>query len=75
MRCKRIAVCLLLCVLLLSIAAPGISVAPADTVYVRKNVSLVYDNSGSMSMEIPGLDNLKWTYASYAAQVFAGLVP
>ena len=74
MNLKRIAACLLLCVLLLSVAVPSVQAAPSDTVYVRKHVSLVYDNSGSMSSELDGIPNLKWTYASYAAQIFAGLL-
>ncbi len=41
-----------------------------DTVYVRKHISLVYDNSRSMIMD----SSLKWCYASYAAQVFTGLL-
>lgn len=74
MRMKRFAVILIAALLLVQLCVPGSQAAPTDTVYVRKHVSLVYDNSGSMSMEIPGSDNLKWTYASYAAQVFAGLL-
>ena len=46
-----------------------------DTVYVRKHVSILYDNSGSMKEgNQSGENNLKWCYASYAAQVFTGLL-
>ncbi len=50
-----------------------------DTVYVSKHISLLYDNSGSMSQAIQESDgseipNRKWCYASYAAQVFTGLL-
>lgn len=45
-----------------------------DTVYVRKHVSILYDNSGSMKDKKAGETNLKWCYASYAAQVFTGLL-
>ena len=53
---------------------PTAQAAPADTVYVRKHVSLVYDNSGSMKQKQDNIKNLKWSYASYAAQIFAGLL-
>lgn len=68
----------LLCVLvmLLTSAAAAIptQAATGDTVYIRKHISFLYDNSGSMSMDIGKNDNLKWCYASYAAQIFAGLL-
>lgn len=74
MKGKRFASWLLICLLLLSFVIPRAEAADADTVYVRKHVSLVYDNSGSMSQELDNAKNLKWTYASYAAQIFAGLL-
>ncbi|MBQ7088855.1 MAG: hypothetical protein IJN04_04355 [Clostridia bacterium] len=68
----------LLCVLtlLLSTVAAAVPVQAAvnDTVYIRKHISFLYDNSGSMKMDIGAPDNLKWCYASYAAQMFTGLL-
>ena len=75
MRSTKIIV--LLCVMALLLTMVGgldTQAAKTDTVYVRKHISLVYDNSGSMSMDIGEDPNLKWSYASYAAQVFAGLL-
>ena len=74
MKIKRLAVFLLLVAVLLPFALQRTQAAPADTVYVRKHVSLVYDNSGSMSSDLDNAKNLKWSYASYAAQIFAGLL-
>ena len=74
MRMKRLVALLLLAALLLPMAPRFTQAASDDTVYVRKHVSLVYDNSGSMSSEEDSGKNLKWTYASYSTQVFAGLL-
>jgi len=77
MRFKRFVTGLLLVAFLLPTLASVGAAAPSDssdTVYVRKHVSLVYDNSGSMSSELDNAKNLKWAYASYAAQIFAGLL-
>ena len=73
---KKLRIIALLCALILlaSVFAPAALAAQEDTVYVRKHVSMVYDNSGSMSMDIGEADNLKWCYGSYAAQVFTGLL-
>ena len=71
---KRITALLCVLVLLLCLAAPAVKAAEGDTVYVRKHVSLLYDNSGSMKMKLTGAKNLKWAYGSYAAQMFAGLL-
>lgn len=73
MKLKKLAVFALIAALLLPML-PTAQAAPADTVYVRKHVSLVYDNSGSMKQKLDNAQNLKWTYASYAAQIFAGLL-
>ena len=40
----------------------------AESLYIRKIVSVVYDDSGSMR-----LDN-KWAYANYAMQTFCGML-
>ena len=74
MQLKRFVVFLLLVALLLPMIPPVTRAASSDTVYVRKHVSLVYDNSGSMSSDVDNGKNLKWTYASYATQIFAGLL-
>lgn len=74
MELKRITALLCVLVLLLCLAAPAADAAEGDTVYVRKHVSLLYDNSGSMKMKLTGAKNLKWAYGSYAAQMFAGLL-
>ncbi len=42
--------------------------AQADSLYVRKIVSVVYDDSGSMKSDS------NWVYASYAMQAFAALM-
>lgn len=62
---------LALCVLLSLVFPLAVAAAPGSTVYVRKHVSILYDNSGSMKN---GRENLKWCYASYAAQMFTGLL-
>ncbi len=67
----------LLCALMVIVspfAAFSVYADNTDTVYIRKHISLLYDNSGSMSMDIGDKPNLKWSYASYAAQIFAGLL-
>lgn len=74
MRLKRLVVFLLIAALVLPAVQFEARANQGDTVYVRKHVSLVYDNSGSMSSELYNTKNLKWTYASYATQIFAGLL-
>lgn len=68
----------LLCALVMLLASVAVALpaqaAVGDTVYIRKHISLLYDNSGSMSMDIGSAANLRWSYASYAAQVFTGLL-
>ena len=44
--------------------------AGAESLYIRKIVSVVYDDSGSMSYN--GCSN--WAYANYAMQAFCGLL-
>ena len=74
MRHGRITALLCVLVLLICLAVPAVGAVEGDTVYVRKHVSLLYDNSGSMNMKLTGAKNLKWAYGSYAAQMFAGLL-
>ncbi len=76
MRWKGFAASVLLLVLLISLGVPAPLTASAEedsTVYVRKHVSMLYDDSGSMS-STKVENNLKWTFASYAAQAFTGLL-
>ena len=42
--------------------------ASAESLYIRKIVSVVYDDSGSMT------DSANWAYANYATQAFCGLL-
>lgn len=44
--------------------------ASAESLYIRKIVSVVYDDSGSMSNN----DSANWAYANYALQSFCGLL-
>ncbi|MBQ8697226.1 MAG: hypothetical protein IJ519_05845, partial [Clostridia bacterium] len=39
----------------------------AESLYIRKIVSVVYDDSGSMTGD-------KWAYANYAMQTFCGML-
>lgn len=73
-RQQRLALACVLVLLVSILLVPAVQADQANTVYVRKHVSLLYDNSGSMSQAIQSADNLKWSYASYAAQVFTGLL-
>ena len=73
---KRLAALALSLVLLVGLMSPAVLRASAEgdsTVYVRKHVSMLYDDSGSMSSTKVD-NNLKWTFASYAAQAFTGLL-
>ncbi len=72
---KRRIVFLLLLSLILSLLLPITAFsAQGPAVYIRKHVSILYDNSGSMKMRLTEGPNLRWCYASYAAQMFAGLL-
>ena len=42
--------------------------AAAESLYIRKIVSIVYDDSGSMTV------GGKWAYANYAMQSFCGML-
>ncbi len=62
-------------ILALMIIAGTVAVFPivssAESLYVKKVVSVVYDDSGSMSQS--GKNN-KWAYANYAMQAFCGML-
>ncbi len=65
---KRL-VCIALAVLLLLTVLPALPLtASAESLYIRKIVSLVFDDSGSM-----GSDG-KYDYANYALQAFCGML-
>ena len=72
---KRVIPLLLAVFITLTMLQPCFFATAEDsTVYVKKHVSILYDNSGSMKERTGGEQNLKWCYASYAAQVFTGLL-
>lgn len=72
---KRLSsILLLVCILLSLLVLPAADAAQDATVYVRKHVSILYDNSGSMKEKNPEQENFKWSFASYAAQMFTGLL-
>lgn len=64
---KRIAIFLLAVVMVFSITASVVKPASAESMYIRKIVSVVYDDSGSMGGD-------KWAYANYAMQTFCGML-
>jgi len=45
--------------------------AAAESLYIRKIVSVVYDDSGSMGSATTGT---RWAYANYAMQAFCGML-
>ena len=55
-------------VIMLIVAAASPLIAPAQTLSAAKIVSVVFDDSGSMS------GNANWAYANYAMQAFRGLL-
>lgn len=72
--CRYIALICAIALLASFMLPVSVQADQTNTVYIRKHISFLYDNSGSMREELQGADNLKWSYASYAAQVFAGLL-
>lgn len=60
----------LVLVLILAIFCLPVSSLSADSLYVRKVVSVVFDDSGSMSVN----QSMNWSYANYAMQTFCGLL-
>ncbi|MBR5272860.1 MAG: hypothetical protein IKU25_05635 [Clostridia bacterium] len=67
---RMIAGILAVMVLATSFLFLGTLSASAETLCVKKVVSVVYDDSGSMSND----NSLKWAYASYAMQAFCGML-
>lgn len=67
---RKIMALLLAAVLCFSVFPLSSSAEESRAVYVKKHVSLLYDDSGSMKNQ----NSLKWAYASYAAQAFTGLL-
>lgn len=68
---KKLIVAMLACVFFCQVFCVGLSMtASAESLYIRKVVSVVYDDSGSMG------DNgsVNWAYANYAMQAFCGLL-
>lgn len=66
---KLISGLLVMIILTSTIMSTSITVS-ADSLYVRKVVSIVYDDSASMWSG----NSLKWAYANYAVQSFCGLL-
>lgn len=62
-------VLVIIALLMTVIASLPISVS-AESLYIRKIVSVVYDDSGSMSNN----KSINWAYANYALQSFCGLL-
>lgn len=59
---------MLLAVIIVSSAVLSLPISvSAESLYIRKIVSVVYDDSGSMSGD-------KWAYANYAMQTFCGML-
>ncbi|MBQ4040155.1 MAG: hypothetical protein IJC91_03370 [Oscillospiraceae bacterium] len=68
---RRVLTFLLALVLFFGVASAIPMYASAQSLYVRKIVSVVYDDSGSMISDDSGKN---WAYASYAMQAFCGLL-
>ncbi|MBQ8830767.1 MAG: hypothetical protein IJ017_04140 [Oscillospiraceae bacterium] len=68
---RRVLTFLMALVLFFGVAAAIPMYASAQSLYVRKIVSVVYDDSGSMISYESGKN---WAYASYAMQAFCGLL-
>lgn len=64
---KRIMSLLLAVLMLFPVVAGVILPVSAESMYIRKIVSVVYDDSGSMMGD-------KWAYANYAMQTFCGML-
>ena len=66
-RLQGVLVAVLAAVMMLSVCFGLPRPVSAESLYIRKVVSVVYDDSGSMSGE-------KWAYANYAMQAFCGML-
>ena len=64
---KKLLSTLLAIILVLSVMLSLTISVSAESLYIRKIVSVVYDDSGSM-------DGNKWAYANYAMQTFCGML-
>ncbi len=64
---KRTLSVILMLTLVLAVVLDFAPPAAAESLYIRKVVSVVYDDSGSM-------DGDKWAYANYAMQAFCGML-
>ena len=65
---KKALSALLVLIIVLPILVTFLAVpASAESLYIRKIVSVVYDDSGSMKGD-------KWAYANYAMQAFCGML-
>ena len=67
---KRVMSALLVLALMASVLLCTATTVSADSLYIRKIVSVVYDDSGSM---LNG-GGEKWAYANYAMQSFCGML-
>ena len=64
---KKLLSTLLAIIIVLSVMLSLPISVSAESLYIRKIVSVVYDDSGSM-------DGNKWAYANYAMQSFCGML-
>lgn len=64
---KRVLSVLLVAVMLACLIPCFAAPVSADSLYIRKIVSVVYDDSGSMAGD-------KWACANYAMQAFCGML-
>ena len=69
---KRILSVLLATVMLACLIPCFSAPVAADSLYIRKIVSVVYDDSGSMGSRLNS--NSKWASANYAMQAFCGML-
>ncbi len=64
---KRLLSMVLAMIVVLTVFSGLVTTVSAESLYIRKIVSVVYDDSGSM-------DGDKWAYANYAMQAFCGML-